>query len=119
MRHWTPCHRTSREHGGAHIDVRGLEKVGRFIALDAEETLSKFMNSDLPDQRKFASLLGSAIRDAEAAAIAKNNPVVIVGEMVALLMAAGKIDATIRLAQLWNDLATTHSFRLLLAYPSN
>lgn len=102
-----------------HIDVRGLEKAGRYITLDAADTLSKFMDADVPNQRKFASLLGSVIRDAEAAAIATNNRVTIVGEMVAVLWAEAKFDATIRLEQLWNDLATTHSFHLLCAYPES
>jgi hypothetical protein len=82
---------------------RGLEKVGRYITLDATDTLLKFMDSDLPNQRKFASLVGSMIRDAEVAAIATNNRrVTIVGEMVAVLWAEAKFDATFRLEQLPN-----------------
>ncbi len=102
-----------------HIDVQGLEKVGRYITLDAADTLLRFMDSDLPNQREFASLLGSVIRDAELAAFATNNRVTIVGEMVALLWAEAKFDATIRLEQLWNDLARAHSFHLLCAYPAS
>src|SRR5256886_15995148 len=37
--------------------------------------------------------------------------------MVALLWAAGKRDAAIRLEELWNDLAQTHAFSLRCAYP--
>jgi DNA-binding NarL/FixJ family response regulator len=102
-----------------HIDVQGLEKVGRYITLDAGDTLLKFMDADMPNQRKFASLLGSVIREAEEAAIATNNRVTIVGEMVAVLWAQAKFDATIRLEQLWNDIARTHSFHLLCAYPAS
>jgi len=101
------------------IDVQGLEKNRRYITLDANETLLKFMDSDLPNQRKFASLLGSMIHEAEMAAIANNNRVTIVGEMVAVLWAEAKFDATIRLEQLCNDLARTHSFDLLCAYPAH
>ena len=102
-----------------HIDVRELGKAGRYVTLDAADTLLKFMDSDLPNQRKFASLLGSMIHEAEMAAIANNNRVTIVGEMVAVLWAEAKFDATIRLEQLWNDLARTHSFDLLCAYPAH
>lgn len=76
------------------------------------------MDADLPNERKFALLLGSVIREAEAAAVAKNNCVVIVGEMVAVLWAEKKFDATIRLEQLWNELARTHPFDLHCAYPA-
>jgi CheY-like chemotaxis protein len=102
-----------------NIDVQELEKVGRFITLDAADALSKFMNSDLPDERKFESLLGPVIRHAEAAAVATNSRVTIIGEMVALLWAAERMDATIKLEQLWNGLARTHSFHLRCAYPAN
>jgi len=101
------------------IDVQQLAKVGRFIALDAADTLLKFMNPDLPDQCKFESLLGPVIRHAEAAAVAKNGRVTIIGEMVALLWAAERVDATIKLEQLWNGLARTHSFHLRCAYPAS
>jgi signal transduction histidine kinase len=37
--------------------------------------------------------------------------------MVALLWAEGNLEAAIQLEQLWNDLAQTHSFELLCAYP--
>ncbi len=117
----TPPHVVAiRQSMQAHdIDLQQLEKVVRFITLDAADTLLKFMNSDLPDQRKFESLLGPVIRQAEAAAIAKDSRVTIVGEMVALLWAAEKVDATIKLEQLWNGLARTHSFHLRCAYPGS
>jgi len=102
-----------------HIDVQRLAQVGRCITLDPAETLLKFMDSDLPNQRKFASLLGSVIRDAEAAAIATSHRVTIIGEMVALLWAQAKLDATIRLEEIWNDLAKTYSFHLHCAYPAS
>ena len=41
------------------------------------------------------------------------------GEMVTLLWADGKSQAAIRLEQLWNQLAKTHSFQLHCAYPLN
>jgi signal transduction histidine kinase len=43
--------------------------------------------------------------------------VVFFGEMVALLCADGNIDAALKLEQLWNDLARSHSFQLYCAYP--
>ncbi len=114
--HVAAVHQSMQAHD---IDVEQLEKLGRFITLDAADTLLKFMNSDLPDQRKFESLLGPVIRHAEAAAVAKNGQVTIIGEMVALLWAAEKTDATIKLEQLWNDLARTHPFHLRCAYPAS
>ncbi|MBV8050520.1 MAG: PAS domain-containing protein, partial [Acidobacteriaceae bacterium] len=48
-----------------------------------------------------------------------NHPsrVVIFGEMVALLWADGKVEASMELEGLWNELAKSRSFRLYCAYP--
>ena len=61
--------------------------------------------------------LGLRRCDAAMAARGKNRRVAAFGEMVALLLAEGKPEAAIRLEQLWNDLAKTHSFDLHCAYP--
>ena len=114
--HVAAVHQRMRAHD---IEVQQLEKLGRFIPFDAADTLLKFMSSDLPDQSKFESLLGPVIRHAEAAAVAKHGRVTIIGEMVALLWAEEKVDATIKLEQLWNGLARTHSFHLRCAYPAS
>jgi hypothetical protein len=37
--------------------------------------------------------------------------------MVALLWDAGQSDAALRLEQLWNQIAQSHSFSLVCAYP--
>ncbi len=86
----------------------------QYVAMDAAETLSKFMVDGWPDERLFADVLGSVIR---RAAQDGSRPVRAFGEMVALLWAQGKHEAAIRLEELWNDLAQTQSFSLLCAYP--
>jgi PAS domain S-box-containing protein len=86
----------------------------RYVALDAAETLAKFMVDGWPDERLFADVLGNVIQQA---AQASSRPVRAFGEMVALLWAEGKHEASIRLEELWNDLAQTQSFSLLCAYP--
>ena len=43
----------------------------------------------------------------------------IIGEMVALLWAAARVDATIKLEQLWNGLARSQCFHLRCAYPAS
>jgi PAS domain S-box-containing protein len=86
----------------------------RYVALDAAETLAKFMVDGWPDERLFMDVVGSVIRQA---AQDGSRPVRAFGEMVALLWAEGRHEASIRLEELWNDLAQTHSFSLLCAYP--
>jgi hypothetical protein len=98
-------------------DVSGAMKNGRCVVLDAAETMSKFMDDGVPDQRKFESLIGSLIQQAQSASGGKR--VAVFGEMVALRWAEKKFDAALELEQLWNDLGRTHNFYLRCAYPAS
>jgi DNA-binding NarL/FixJ family response regulator len=99
------------------VDVSSAIEQGRFIHLDAAETLSTFMESGGPNRERFLSALGPLIRNAEAAAQATPKRVVLFGEMVALLCAEGNINAAIKLEQLWNEMAQTSFLYLRCAYP--
>jgi PAS domain S-box-containing protein len=90
---------------------------GRYIALDAAETLRKFIVAGQPDAELFSTVIGEVIDRAREAAGREGARVAAFGEMVALLWAEGKGDAAIRLEQLWNSLAQTHAFSLRCAYP--
>jgi signal transduction histidine kinase len=92
----------------------GIGSQAQFISLDAEETLSRFMVDGWPDPQRFADVIGGALRRASADGAVGVRAF---GEMVALLCAAGKAEAAVRLEGLWNDLAREHDFSLLCAYP--
>lgn len=99
------------------VDTASAFEQGRYVLLDAAETLSKIMVEGWPDPAQFSEFIGGIITRASEAANVEDSQVVIFGEMVSLLWAEEKAEATIRLEQLWNDLAKTHSFRLLCGYP--
>jgi PAS domain S-box-containing protein len=99
------------------LDLKPAIQQGRYLALDAAETLSKLMVDGWPDGERFSHLIGTLIAQLRSAAQAEHSRVAAFGEMVALLWAEGKPDAAIRLEQLWNDLAQVHSFQLHCAYP--
>ena len=90
---------------------------GRYIALDAADTLSKFMVNGTPDPVLFSEVVGSTISRASAAIRGEHSRVAAYGEMVSLLWAEGEYEAVVRLEQLWNDLSKTHSFALRCGYP--
>ena len=90
---------------------------GRYVALDAAETLRKFMIGGQPDAERFSTVIGEVIERAQKAAGGEDARVAAFGEMVALLWTEGKRDAAIRLERLWNSLAETHTFSLRCAYP--
>ncbi|MGH2391227.1 MAG: ATP-binding protein, partial [Chloroflexota bacterium] len=99
------------------LDVGVLSAQGRYISLEAAETLVRFMQDDILDPTRFTNSIGDLVAGAAAAAQDAPPNVVVFGEMVALLAAAGKPEAAIHLEHLWNDLSRTHSFTLRCAYP--
>lgn len=101
---------------------RGLEigqaaRQGRFVELDASETLAQFMVDGLPDEDRFRKVIGATLAQAAASVAGERRRIVAFGEMVNILWATGNYEAALRLEQLWNQLAREHSFSLLCAYP--
>jgi signal transduction histidine kinase len=99
------------------LDTSTAAKQGRYIPLDAEETLSKFMIEGWPDPALFGALVAGLVTRAKAAAKGENPRVFGFGEMVSLLWAQGKYEAAIQLEGLWNDAIEKHSFTVRCAYP--
>jgi PAS domain-containing protein len=98
------------------IDVSAAVEAGRFIELDAAETLAKFMVEGEPDAEKFEDCIGSLLSEMSTRTM-PGRRIVAYGEMVALLWAEGNRQATLRLEELWNGLAERHTFDLLCGYP--
>src|ERR1700730_7670473 len=107
---------TSRLKAGGLDTSRAIED-GRYVSLDAAETLSRFMSGGAPDPASFANVIGNHIMQARNAAEGSGARVSAFGEMVAVLWGEGKFDPAVALEQLWNLLAETHSFTLHCAYP--
>jgi signal transduction histidine kinase len=102
---------------GINIDLAAAQ--GRFVSIDAQETLLKIMPKGELDPDAFTRVIGGVISRAAASVTSERPLVAAFGEMVALLWAEGRPDATIQLEQLWNNLANSHTFQLLCAYPSS
>ena len=111
----TPEHRIALEKRlrVKSVDVAGMTAQSRYLALDAEELLAKFMVAGKPDPALFQEVVGNLVRSAS-----KESRLRAFGEMVALLWLAGQPDAAIALEELWNDLSRKHAFALYCAYPS-
>jgi signal transduction histidine kinase/ActR/RegA family two-component response regulator len=97
------------------VDVATAKSRGRYISLDAAETLSKFMVDGAPQPGRFHDVMGNVI----ASVTDGGSRVKAFGEMVALLWAEDNHAGAIRLEELWNDLQKAHSFSLFCAYPMN
>jgi len=99
------------------LDTGKAIAQGRYILLDAAETLAKITPDGWPDQVRFAEIVGGVIARAVTSREGESRRIAAFGEMVALLWADGKPDAAIHLEKLWNELAKTYSFHLRCAYP--
>jgi signal transduction histidine kinase len=111
----TPEHRGAldRQMRAMGLNVEAARAAGSYVALDAADTLARFMVNGSPDPVAFAQVVGAVV-----ARLARGGrPLRAFGEMVALLWAGGNREAAIRLEQLWNDLAKVHAFALMCAYP--
>jgi len=110
----TESHRAgfSRALKARAVDVDRESAGGHLTLLDAGATLSLFMRDGMPDRTLFRGAVGPVIE----AGRRSGERVRAYGEMVDVLWRAGNPQAALRLEQLWNELAETHSFSLLCAY---
>ena len=107
----------------AGFDVGDLAAQDRYIAIDAEIALSRFMADDgWPDKDRFEVFVAGLLRRAAGNRAPidltqRLRPVRAFGEMVAVLWARGLAAAAIRLEHFWNDLCDAEGLTLLCAYP--
>jgi PAS domain S-box-containing protein len=99
------------------LDLAKAVASGRYVVLDAAETLAGLMVDGVPDIARFSEVIGGVIARAASAAQDENHRVVAFGEMVALLWAEGRPEAALQVEKIWNQLARAYSFSLRCAYP--
>ncbi|MEG9435074.1 PAS domain S-box protein [Edaphobacter sp. HDX4] len=105
-----------------HLQEQGIDthlavQQGRFVSLDASESLSRFMVAGEPDPVLFRKVIGTLIGEASVVAERHGGKLAAFGEMVSVLWAEGNHSAALALERLWNELAKIHRFQLQCAYP--
>ena len=88
---------------------------GRYVALDASETLARFMVNGAPDPRAFLRTVAPVLD----AAAADGTPLRLFGEMVGLLWSYGNAVGALELETLWNRIAVDRHFQLRCGYPAS
>lgn len=96
---------------------KAAQAEGRFVMLDAQETLDLFMVNGVPDPAKFRSTVGELVKSSRLTARSQNRGLTVFGEMVAVLWDEGNQAAAFQLEDLWNRLLSDRSFHLHCAYP--
>jgi PAS domain S-box-containing protein len=101
------------------MDMAKAAMQGRYITLDSHETLPKIMVDGTVDEKRFVNAISPVLKQARTAMGSAERPIAVFGELVALLWADTKPLQAIRVEQLWNGLAKSHSISLLCAYPTS
>jgi len=95
------------------LDVAAVRAEGRYVELEAGRTLALLLRDGVPDPERFATAVADPVRRA----LGTRPGVRAFGEMVALLQAARKVDAALRLEELWSELARELPLAVRCAYP--
>lgn len=101
----------------AKLEIPAQALIERFVALEASEALSRFMNGDRPDPIRFKAVMTDLLQSAQKSSSSAVSPLSSFGEMVAVLWAEGKREAAVQLEQLWSDFTRHSKLSLLCAYP--
>jgi DNA-binding NarL/FixJ family response regulator len=114
----TELHRSSllprlQAHG---LDVAAAVEEGRYISLDAADTLSEFMINDQPDPVRFLKVTVDLVITAAKAAQGERPRVAACGECSPLLWEQGNAEAAIRLERLWDEIAKSYELDVLCGY---
>jgi CheY-like chemotaxis protein len=102
-----------QEHG---VNIPAAIEQGRCLFADAAQTLSAFMEKDLPDRAQFFRVADDLIAKATRPAPGKDCPVALCGECGSILWAQGKADAAIEVEKFCHQLARRYEMDVLCGF---
>jgi signal transduction histidine kinase len=97
------------------VDVASARESGRYVELDAAETLATITTDGKPDPKRFGHVVDILGR-LRSVSRGEHSRVAVCGEMVSLLCARGEPEAALQLEQLWNEFAKTFPVTLFCGY---
>jgi DNA-binding NarL/FixJ family response regulator len=101
---------------GFNLDA--LIKSGSYISMNTRETLSSFMVDDQPDPDQLESVVSSLVNTASKAPNGATRRVIACGECAPFLWAQGKLNAALRVEELWDAASRQYGLRILCGYVS-
>jgi hypothetical protein len=96
---------------GRGLDLDAARAEGRFVELDATETVEAMLVDGSVDRERFLTRIDRTLDLG-----APERPLRIFGEMVAVLWKRGQVAAALELEDQWNQLAESRRFGLLCGY---
>jgi DNA-binding NarL/FixJ family response regulator len=102
-----------KKHG---VDIIAAIEQGRYVPLCVVDTLSTFMENDMPDAGRFLRVVSDLIAAAAKATAGDPSRVTICGECASILWAQGKADAAIKVEQLCNKVTKQYETDVLCGF---
>ena len=98
------------------LDIAVAIEQGRYIPLDAADSLTALMDNGMPDPARLLKCLGDLIVRATKAAKGQQGRVAVFGECVHLLLEQGNAKAAVQFEKLGNQLARMYDVDILCGY---
>jgi DNA-binding NarL/FixJ family response regulator len=117
----TESHRASllRKLEADGVDVAATIEKGRYIPLDAADTLSSLMVNDVPDPIRCTKLVGDVVIGAAKGVGGHHARVVVCGEIAPTLLSKGNAEGAIKLERLWDEITRGYGVHTLCGYLSS
>ncbi len=111
LSHWNAIRPRLEAEG---VDVEGARERGQLTVVDADELLPRFMRDAMPDSPVFLGLAGDVIGQARAGG--RFGKVRWWGEMVNVLWERGDVAASMKLEDLFEQLAKEHDIAIFCSF---
>lgn len=98
-------------------DIEVARRDGQLVLIDADATLQALMSAGASGSSLDLDRFHELTDELFAHVASRGRPVRIFGYMAALLWAGGNTAEALTLEDQWNELARTHEFELMCAYP--
>ena len=100
------------------FDLGAVIRSGSYTSIDVHETLSLFMPIGQPDPARLGQAVSRLVKTASNGPAGATRRVTACGECAPLLWTEGKLDAALRVEELWDEAAHKYGLNTLCGYLS-
>jgi len=100
------------------FDLGALVRSGSYTSIDVYESLALFMSNDQPDPARLGHAVGRFVNTASKEPAGATRRVTACGECAPLLWTEGKLDAALRMEELWDEASHKYGLNTLCGYLS-
>ena len=100
------------------FDLDAVISSGSYTAIDVYEALSSFMPNDQPDPARLGQAVSRLVKTASKGPAGATRRVTACGECAPLLWTEGKLDAALRMEELWDEASHKYGLSTLCGYLS-